>query len=125
MLVLVVALAGCSQQSAETSTESTTAVAVPTETTTVTPEDASDTALFLEVFTPVEKSTVDTETVSVTGKTSPVAIVSVNGTLLKVAADGTFSTDVQLKPGPNVIQVVASNISGEQVGKVIALGRVE
>jgi hypothetical protein len=73
----------------------------------------------------VDKSSVASAETTVTGKSLSTAIVSVNGSLVKVAANGSFSSVVQLEVGPNAIQIVASDISGNEVGKVLAIGRTQ
>ena len=121
---MIVLMASCSSKTDTTVQKDTaadkTAVAENEETMVA---EAGE--LFLSGVLPVDKSTVVASSVTVSGKTLPVAIVSVNGILVKVQPDGTFSTNVQLELGPNVIQIVASDISGEQVGKVITVGRSE
>jgi len=120
-LVILVLAAGCSGK--DTKTEGTTHVPT-TQVVSETTEAATD-QLFITVTAPADKSTVNAATVTVTGKTLPVAILSVNGQLLKVGADGTFSTPVSLEIGVNVIQIVASDISGTEIGKVITVGRTQ
>ena len=81
--------------------------------------------LFLNVTSPADKSSVTNAQTTVTGETLPTAIVSIDGVLVKVGADGSFSSSVPLQLGPNVVQVVASDISDNQVGKVLFVGRIQ
>ncbi len=53
------------------------------------------------------------EELKVTGTATSGANVYVNGQAVKLKNDGTFSTDITLKPGDNNVQVVAVDSSGE------------
>ena len=82
----------------------------------VTPE-----ALFIEVVSPEDESTVDASTVSVEGETTPDAVLSVNGESVEVDADGMFSVDVELVEGINFIEIVASDFDGNNAEDVRTL----
>ncbi len=128
-LVLMVLLSGCSSKETPESKPAPEPTTEPSDETPVetvvetAPESTGE--LFLTILTPVDKTTVNAETAAVTGKTLPVAIVSVNGKLQKVDAEGSFTASVPLDIGVNVIQIVASDISGEEIGKVISVGRTQ
>lgn len=49
------------------------------------------------------------------------AVVSVNGQVAAVDANGNFSTALTLQQGPNSIDVVVSDFQGSQKAKVITL----
>ena len=51
----------------------------------------------------------------------PDATVSVNGTLVIPSQDGDFSTEVSLEEGPNLIEVIASILTGDQKGTVLTV----
>ena len=55
------------------------------------------------------------------GITSADAIVSVNGVIVEVQADGTFELTLALDPGPNVVDVVASDLSGNLASSSLAI----
>ena len=74
--------------------------------------------LFLEILTPENESVVFTKELTVTGKTLSTAIVSVNGNLVSVDEDGGFSLEITLVEGPNLIEALASDIGGNEVGKI-------
>ena len=48
------------------------------------------------------------------GSTLPDALVTVNGSVIAVTTHGLFYTDVELEPGANFIEVVASDFSGRE-----------
>ena len=77
--------------------------------------------LFLEILTPKDESIVRTEEITVIGKTLSTAIVSVNGILASVKEDGGFSSKITLEEGPNLIEALASDIGGNEVGKVLTI----
>jgi hypothetical protein len=51
-------------------------------------------------------------TIDVSGVTAPNAILSINGELALVGPDGAFKVKVNLTPGPNLIEVIATDLSG-------------
>ena len=53
------------------------------------------------------------DAVRVLGITSPGAVVAVNGTPVSISADGVFQHDLFLEEGANLIEVVATDLSGE------------
>lgn len=100
-----------------TPTPEPTATSVPEPTATPTvPEQ-----LTLQVLTPADESVISDPSVLVSGTTSPDAVLSVNGTSVPVAANGTFEAEVVLDIGPNVIDVVASDLTGAQESQTLAV----
>ena len=67
----------------------------------------------LSITAPADKLITNKSTVTVTGKTDDVTskpvTVTVNGTAVTVATDGTFSKDVTLKSGANTITIIAKD----------------
>ena len=76
---------------------------------------------FLVVTEPEELSIVSQSAVNLSGRTSPDAIVSVNGISITVDELGFFSVTVLLDEGPNAIEVVATSSKGETLSKVVAI----
>jgi hypothetical protein len=64
---------------------------------------------------------VRSETVLLRGFTTPDAIVSVNGVIVEVQADGTFELTLVLEPGPNIVEVVASDLGGNTINSSLAI----
>ena len=79
---------------------------------TLTPEEAE--RLFLQITQPEDESIVSTGAVAVQGSTTVDAVVSVNGAVVEVDAQGAFEAIVALEEGPNLIEVVASDLTGAQ-----------
>jgi hypothetical protein len=68
-----------------------------------------------------DEAVVYSETVLLRGVTSADAIVSVNDVILEVETDGTFELTVILEEGPNVIDIVASNLDGSSINYSLAI----
>jgi len=93
--------------------------ASPTEVPTATPV-ATEGDLFLQLVSPAELEVfTDVGTLSVVGRTRVDAVVTINDSLVEPDIDGEFSLDVPLDVGPNIIEVVASVASGEQMDLVL------
>ena len=75
----------------------------------------------LLIIEPQDQSVVSSSTIALSGRTGPEALVSVNGVSASVDEGGDFSTTVKLEPGPNIIDVVATNTDGRVLSAVIAL----
>ncbi len=82
----------------------------PTPTAALTPGEGE--RLFIEIAEPADESVVSTDTVAVRGSTTADAVVSVNGAVVEVDAQGSFEAIVTLEEGPNLIEVVASDLTG-------------
>ena len=76
---------------------------------------------FLVITQPQDQSILSTSSIPLKGQTAPEAIVSVNGVGVEVDQQGSFSTVVTLTPGPNVIEVVATNPDGRTLSTVVAV----
>ena len=94
----------------------------PAPTVAPEPEPAvTPVAVFLEVTSPEDESTVDTSSVNVAGETTPDAVLSINGESVEVDADGMFSAEVELVEGINFIEIVASAFDGNSAQAVRTL----
>jgi hypothetical protein len=70
---------------------------------------------------PQDGVTVSTDLVTAKGDAPPETVVSVNDDILVVGADGKFESDVALEEGPNVIEIVASDVEGNEVTFVVTV----
>lgn len=86
----------------------------PTPTAAATPTSTPRPAFFLRVLSPQHEAVVTTATVQVTGETTPDAAVSVNGQFVEVDSSGRFQSTVTLVPGPNFVEVLASDFTGRR-----------
>ena len=94
---------------------------MPTATPTPTPQSVLPEDLFLEITEPTTESIVYDSPLALVGLTTPDAVVSVDGNTVEVNAQGQFVALLSLEPGPNVIEVVASDLSGTQETALLAL----
>ena len=92
----------------------------PTQTLTPTPVPQSE-ELLLEVTSPQDNSVVTSAAIPAVGRTSPDATVSVNGRLVEIDLSGNFQTLLTLEEGINLIEVIASDLSGEVLTRVLTV----
>jgi hypothetical protein len=111
---------------------SPTPVPIPTPTPTIAPTIESDNDiestpnsgtfnLSLDFEGIGNESVVRSDRVLLHGVTSPDAIVSVNGVILEVQPDGTFELTLPLDPGPNIVDIVASDLEGNSINSSLAI----
>ena len=74
----------------------------------------------LLVTEPAYQSIVFNETIRISARTGPEAVVSVNGVRVPVDPLGIFSTLVTLEAGANIVDVLATNRDGQVLSAVIA-----
>jgi len=77
-------------------------------------------ALRLDVTFPPEDMVVDTDSITITGFSSPDATVSINGTLAIPNTEGHFSLELTIFPDDNplAIEVIATSVAGEELSLV-------
>jgi hypothetical protein len=99
-----------------------TATAIPSSSPTPIPTmNIKAYTLSLEIEGLTDESIVYGTSITVRGVTSPDAIVSINGVIVPIDEFGQFNVPLILSPGPNVVEVVASDLDGNQVSSVIAI----
>ena len=75
----------------------------------------------LELLAPKDGTGVEVDAVRVMGKTRVDAVVTINGILVDISADGTFQHDLDLEAGANLVEVVASTLSGAAAARDAAV----
>lgn len=99
-----------------------TPTTTPEPTATAIPTPRSETFnLSLDFEGLSDESVVRSETVLLRGITAAGAIVSVNGVIVEVQADGTFELTLALESGPNIVDVVASDLAGNSINSSMAI----
>ena len=68
-----------------------------------------------------DESVVNMPEVVVRGTTIPEAVVTVNGAVADVDADGRFSVTVTLEEGPNLIEVYASDFEDREASEMLTI----
>ena len=80
-----------------------------------------ETGFFLTVTEPTDESIINTDKVEVIGITTPGAVVSINGELAEVDGEGNFTIMVVLEEGPNTIEVIASDLEGNEESHILVI----
>ena len=76
----------------------------------------------LNIVEPGEAETLTANpTLLVSGRTRVDAVVTVNDTFVDPDIDGRFSAEIPLDEGPNIIEVVASIATGEELSTVLVV----
>jgi PBP1b-binding outer membrane lipoprotein LpoB len=77
--------------------------------------EKKDGDLWVRLGAPQDRMTVNTAQVEVNGQAPEETTITVNDNIIVVSPDQSFTSTVPLEVGPNVIEVVASNMSGNEV----------
>ena len=110
-----------------TATPAPTATPTPTATATSTPTPTPSptpppTEFVLQIEDPVDVETITSSaTITVRGRTRADAAITVNDTFLTPDIDGIFSVDLTLEIGANIIEVVASVATCEELSVVLTV----
>lgn len=105
----------------ETSVPPTTTGSPPTPGSTLSPTADPASRLVLELQSPEDGAGVEVAAVRVMGKTRIDAAVGINGIPVEVSADGGFHYDLVLENGANLIEVVATTLSGDTASQESAV----
>ncbi len=119
LIVLLFLLAACT--SAPTSTQTLPAAAEsPVQPSPASTEYTSG-SLWLRLSSPQDGDVVAQPVINVTGQAPAETVISLNDDILVVPADENFSVPVTLDEGPNVLELVASNIDGDEIDLVLTV----
>ncbi len=77
--------------------------------------------LSLTITSPADESVVEVNNIIISGQTAPEAVVSVNGDFVNVDSSGKFSAPVTLEEGPNVIDINATDLAGNEASAEIVV----
>jgi len=117
LVLLVLLVAACGQGRAPVAPTST-----PTPAPVVPGVTSSVPALSLVVTVPQDEVVVKDAILRVVGRTSPDAVVSVDGKIVRtVDIEGNFSALVSLVEGPNLLEVIATDYRGGQASQVLTV----
>ena len=101
-------------------TPTTIIVPIPSSTPAATPVPQT-LELSLLVFSPEDNIVVEESQLEVTGRASPDATVSINGQVADMEDSGEFSASVSLMEGPNLLEVIASDLAGNLLFEVLTV----
>lgn len=86
-----------------------------------TPVSATNTPLFLSVLEPIDEAVVDTPQVKVIGMAPQETVVTVNDEILLVGEDQKFEATIALDEGPNLIEIIASDLDGNEASQLLTV----
>ena len=101
-------------------TPTTIIVPIPSSTPAATPVPQT-LELSLLVFSPEDNIVIEESQLEVTGRASPDATVSINGQVADMEDSGEFSASVSLMEGPNLLEVIASDLAGNLLFEVLTV----
>jgi hypothetical protein len=101
------ATAGATLRAWQTPTPIPTAESIPVE--------LSIGSLWLKITAPPDNGIATTPTVEVVGRATEGAVLTINEDIILVKEDQVFNSRVELENGPNVIEVLASDINGDEL----------
>ncbi|MBI4334411.1 MAG: hypothetical protein HY673_24415 [Chloroflexi bacterium] len=87
----------------------------------VSSRPALESNLPLTIETPATNAVVKDETILIKGKTSPAAFVTAGRNKIDPDENGNFTARVVLEQGINIIEVLASDLSGNTKGQIFTL----
>ena len=102
-----------------TPTPEPTATPTPSPTPTPTPAPSE---FILQIVEPVSAETITSSpTITIQGRTRADAAITVNDGFATPDLDGIFTAEVALEIGPNIIEIVASISTGEELSQVLTI----
>ena len=118
LLVLLIMVAACGRSRAPAVPTPTAAASIASSTAT----SVATSALSLAVTLPQDEVVVKDAVIRVVGRSSPDAVVSVNGNIVRTMdIEGNFSTLVSLVEGPNLLEVIATDYRGGEASQVLTV----
>lgn len=82
---------------------------------------ATRAALWIEVVSPLDGAVVNTSQIEVVGSAPAGAVITIGDQILIVGADGRFKAALSLEEGPNVIEVAASDVQGNETTLILTV----
>ena len=95
------------------------ATAFPTPVAITIGSSPTQFGLFLELQGLGENTVVRGNAIVASGQTSPDAVLSINGVIIPINDDGSFEVTLALNEGPNLLEIVSSDLSGNQESRVL------
>jgi hypothetical protein len=92
----------------------------PIQAETPTPAVLSNGPFTLTVFSPLDQASISEPSVEIHGEVSEDAVLSINDDIY-VLPPGVFTETVVLEEGPNAIQIVASDMNGNEVDLILTV----
>lgn len=77
--------------------------------------------LSILLYSPQDEEVFNVSEIEVSGKAPVETVISINDQIVVVSASGEFSVPVSLEEGPNIIELVASDIEGNELDIVLTV----
>jgi hypothetical protein len=77
--------------------------------------------LNIQLYSPQDEEVFNVSEIEVSGKAPVETVISINDQIVVVSASGDFSVPVSLEEGPNIIELVASDIEGNELDIVLTV----
>ena len=91
------------------------------EPTAIPPAPVVSGVLSIQMISPLDEAFLDSPEVDVVGTAPAGTVVSVNDEIVLVGDDGEFKVTLSLEEGPNLIEIVASDINGNEVTHLLTV----
>ncbi|MCE5206918.1 MAG: hypothetical protein LLG42_01250 [Chloroflexi bacterium] len=78
-------------------------------------------SLWLRLYTPMDGDVVTQPVIDVIGQSPAETVISLNESIFLVGDEGSFSIPVTLDEGPNVIELIASNMDSDEIELVLTI----
>jgi hypothetical protein len=114
ILPLFLLFAGCASRPFPSS------VVSPDQSVTPVPVVSTNGPFTLTIFSPQDKATVSTQSMDLKGEVSSDAVLTINNETY-VLNPGAFTQPVSLEEGLNAIQIVASDMNGNEVDLILTI----
>ena len=77
--------------------------------------------LSIQLFSPKDGEVFNTPEIQVSGRAPAETVISINDQIILVTKTGEFSVPVSLEEGPNVIELVASDMDGNELNIILTV----
>ena len=101
--------------------EEATQVSVVEEPSAVPPAPVISGELSIQVISPLDEEILNTPEVVVIGTAPAGTVISINEEIILAGGDGSFRVTLSLEEGPNLIEIVASDINGSEATQLLTV----
>lgn len=88
---------------------------IPVTLATGAPLTASSGSLWLQIISPLDEAVVNASQIEIVGMAPPDTVISINDEFLLVGPEEQFTLTVSLEEGPNLFEILASNLQGDEI----------
>ena len=98
-----------------------TQVSIVEEPSAVPPAPVISGELSIQVISPLDEEILNTPEVVVIGTAPAGTVISINEEIILAGGDGSFRVTLSLEEGPNLIEIVASDINGSEATQLLTV----